>query len=53
MYAVRSSMIDIPRPDYNALLFALLGDIRMLLLVFFLLPAIAIRWALRSVAAAE
>ena len=48
IYAIHSSMMDISRPEYNALLFTWLGDMKMLLLVFFLLPAIAIRWALKK-----
>ena len=47
IYAVHSSMIEIPRPQYNALLFASLGNMKLLLFVFLLLPACAIRWALR------
>jgi len=48
VYAIHNSMIKIPRPQYNALLFTWLGDMKMLLLVFFLFPAIAIRWALKK-----
>ena len=48
VYAVHSSMIDIPRPEYNALLFGWLGNMKLLLLIFFLLPAVAIRWALKK-----
>lgn len=48
VYAVHSNMIDIPRPEYNALLFSWLGNLKLLLIVFFLLPAIAIRWALKK-----
>ena len=48
VYAVHSSIIDIPRPEYNALLFSWLGYLKMLVIVLFLLPAIAIRWALNK-----
>ena len=48
IYAVHSSMLDIPRPEYNALLFSWLGDMKLLPVVFFLLPAIAIGWALKK-----
>ena len=48
IYAVHSSIIDIPRPEYNALLFGWLGYMKMLVIVLFLLPAIAIRWALNK-----
>ncbi len=48
IYAVHTSMIAVPRPEYNALLFGWLGDLKLLALVFFLLPAIAIRWALKK-----
>ena len=47
-YAVHSWMLDIPRPEYNALLFSWLGNMKQLLLVFFLLPAVAIRWTLKQ-----
>ena len=48
MYAFTSLMIDIPRPEYNALLFGWLGDMKLLLITFFLLPALAIGWALNK-----
>ena len=48
IYALHSGMIDIPRPDYNTLLFGWLGNMKLLLLIFFLVPAIAIRWALKN-----
>lgn len=48
IYAVHSSIIDIPRPEYNSLLFSWLGYMKMLVIVLFLLPAIAIRWALNK-----
>jgi hypothetical protein len=48
MYAVHSSMIDIPRPSYNAMLFDWIANMKILVLVFFLLPAIAIRWTLKA-----
>ncbi len=47
MYAIQSSVVDIPRAEYNAILFGWLGEMKLLLIVFFLLPAIAIRWALK------
>ena len=47
-YAVHRNMIDIPRPEYNALLFGWLGDMKLLLLIFFLVPATAIRWTLKK-----
>ena len=48
MYAIHSSMMDIPRDQYNALLFSWLGNMKILVIVLFLLPAIAIRWALKK-----
>ncbi len=48
LYAVHSNMIAIPRPEYNAILFSWLGDMKLLLLIFFLMPAIAVRWALKK-----
>jgi len=47
VYAVHSDLIDIPRPAYNALLFSYLGQMKVLVLVIVLVPAIAIRWASR------
>ena len=48
MYAIHSSMIEIPRDQYNALLFTWLGNMKMLIIVLLLLPAIGIRWALKK-----
>jgi hypothetical protein len=45
---VHSTLIDIPRPEYNALLFSYLANMKVLLLTIFLSPAIAIRWALKG-----
>ncbi len=47
IYALYNSVMEIPRAQYNTLLLAWLGDMKMLLFVFFLLPACAIRWVLR------
>ena len=47
-YALHSNFIDVPRSEYNVMLFSWLGNMKMLLFVFFLLPAIAIRWALKN-----
>lgn len=46
IYAIHSEMIDIPRPEYNALLFYYLAHMKVLVLILFLVPAVAIRWAL-------
>ena len=48
VYTLHSSMIDIPRDQYNLLLFTWLGDMKMLVIVLLLLPAIGIRWALKK-----
>ena len=48
MYAIHSSMIDIPRDQYNVLMFTWLGNMKVLVIVVLLLPAIAIRWALKK-----
>jgi hypothetical protein len=48
IYAVHSSIIEIPRSEYNAILFTWIGNMKILVLVVFLLPAIAIRWALKA-----
>jgi hypothetical protein len=47
LHAIHNSMIGIPRDQYNALLFNWLGNMKMLVIVLFLLPAISIRWALK------
>ena len=48
IYAIHSRMIDIPRPMYNVLLFEWLGNMKMLLVMLFLLPAVGIRWTLKK-----
>jgi hypothetical protein len=48
VHAIHNSMIEIPRDQYNALLFNWLGNMKMLVIVLFLLPAISIRWALKK-----
>lgn len=48
MYAIHSSMIDIPRHEYNVLMFTWLGNMKVLVIVVLLLPAIGIRWALKK-----
>lgn len=47
MYAIHSSLMDIPRARYDELLFTFLGDMKLLIFVVLLLPAIGIRWALK------
>jgi hypothetical protein len=48
MYAIHSCLMDIPRAGYDELLFAFMGDMKLLILVVLLLPAIGIRWALKK-----
>jgi len=48
MHAIHSSMMDMPRDQYNVLLFSWLGDMKMVIIVVLLLPAIGIRWALKK-----
>ena len=48
VHTIHNSMIEIPRDQYNALLFTWLGNMKMLIIVLLLLPAIAIRWALKK-----
>ena len=48
MYAIHSSMIDIPHDQYNVLMFTWLGNMKVLVIVVLLLPAIGIRWALKK-----
>ena len=48
MYAIHSSMIDIPRHEYNVLMFTWLGNMKVLVIVVLLLPAIGIRWAMKK-----
>lgn len=47
IYTIHSSMIDIPRDQYNVLMFTWLGNMKVLVIVVLLLPAIGIRWALK------
>ena len=48
IHEIHNSMIEIPREEYNALIFAWLGNMKILVIVLFLLPAIAIRWTLKK-----
>lgn len=48
IYAVHKTMLEIPRPEYDAILFNWIAYMKLSLLVFFLLPAVAIRWALKK-----
>ena len=48
MYEVHSYLIEIPQPEYNVLIFDFLGDMKVLILVLFLVPACAIRWTLKA-----
>jgi len=48
IHEIHNSMIEIPRDQYNALLFTWLGNMKMLIIVLLLLPAIGIRWALKK-----
>jgi len=48
IYTIHSSMIDIPRDQYNVLMFTLLGNMKVLIIVVLLLPAIGIRWAMKN-----
>ena len=48
IYGIHNAMIEIPRPEYNAILFSWLGNLKLLLIVFLLLPSISIRWALKA-----
>ena len=48
IHEIHNSMIEIPRDQYNALLFTWLGNMKILIIVLLLLPAIGIRWALKK-----
>lgn len=48
IHEIHNSMIEIPREEYNALIFSWLGNMKILVIVLFLLPAIAIRWTLKK-----
>ena len=48
IYSVFSNMLDIPLSEYKAILISGLAHMKMLLFTFFLVPAIAIRWALKK-----
>jgi len=47
VYFIHSSMIDIPREEYNALIFTAIADLKILIIVVLLLPAIGIHWTLK------
>ena len=48
IYPAFSNMLDMPLPEYKAILISGLAHMKMLLFTFFLVPAIAIRWALKK-----
>ena len=48
LHKFHDRMIEIPRAEYNVLLFTWLGNMEMLVIVLFLLPAIGIRWAVNA-----
>ena len=48
MYAVHNSMIEIEPAEHGVLMFTWLGNMKMLVIVLLLLPAIGIRWALKK-----
>lgn len=47
-YAFHNSFVEMPREQYNSLVFQWLGNLKILVIVLFLVPAIAIRWSLRA-----
>lgn len=46
IYAIHNWLIAIERPAYNLMMFRLLGEMKILVLVFFLIPAIGLHWTL-------
>lgn len=48
VYDLHRIFFETPRPEFSAILLTGLLQMRMLLFVFFLFPAIAIRWALKT-----
>jgi len=48
IFSLHRNFLDIPRLEFDSILLRLLLHMRLLLFVFFLIPAIAIRWALRK-----
>ena len=48
MYTIHNSMIEIEPAEHRVLLFTWMGNMKMLIFVVLLLPAIGIRWALRA-----
>ena len=48
IYGIHNSLFEVSRSDYNGLIFSFLANMKVLVLVFLLSPACAIRWALRG-----
>tara|TARA_B100001013_G_scaffold339518_2_gene261645 strand:- start:57 stop:338 length:282 start_codon:yes stop_codon:yes gene_type:complete len=48
MHAIHSSMIEMEPAEHRVLMFTWLGNMKILLIVLLLLPAIGIRWALKK-----
>ena len=48
MYAIHNSMIEMEPAEHSVLMLTWLGDMKMLVIVLLLLPAIGIRWALKK-----
>ncbi len=48
MHAIHNSIIEMPPGQYNVLMFTWLGNMKMLVIVLLLLPAIGIRWVLKK-----
>lgn len=46
VYAIHNWLIAIERPAYNLMMFRLLGEMKILVLVFFLIPAMGLHWTL-------
>ncbi len=46
IYALHNSIISLERPTYNALIFGFFAALKILILVFLLLPAIGLHWTI-------
>ena len=47
VYATASNMDDLPLPEYKVILFGSMMIFKTLVIAFFLVPAVAIRWAVK------
>lgn len=46
VYAIHNSFMSMERNAYNLMMFRLLGEMKILVLIFFLVPAMGLHWTL-------